>query len=369
MGSHLTSNQTHRQCGLRPIARQRQLRLWLCVFTASLTVGAYACAQEEVLTGLPNPAPPAANAASIHGTVKSTDGAVYEGARVELDLGGGPPASQKTDDEGAFTFKNLPAGAFQLIVSASGFETEKLAGVLHDGQVFEVASIALPVADAATQIRVSADSQEELAQEQVDIEEKQRVLGVIPNYYVSYDRNALPLTTRQKFQLALKTEIDPVSWAFAGAVAGVEQAHNTLSGYGQGAQGYGKRFAANYADGFVGTMVGSAILPSWFKQDPRYFYKGSGSVVSRAAYAIANSVICKGDNGRWQPAYSGILGGLAAGGVANLYYPASDRSGVTESFENLAIGTAGTAVQNLFQEFIVRKFTPRLPHFSATNPR
>ena len=69
-------------------------------------------------------------------------------------------------------------------------------------------------------------------------------------------------------------------------------------------------------------MIGGAILPSLFRQDPRYIYKGTGSIPSRALYAIANSVICRGDNRRWQPSYSGILGGLAAGGISNLYYPA-----------------------------------------------
>jgi hypothetical protein len=347
--------------------RLARLCLPFCVFAALLAFEAYACTQSDAQTGLPNPAPLPANAASIHGTVKSTDGTDYEAARVELELGGGPPTFQETDDEGTFTFKNLPAGTFELVVSSNGFETQKVAGVLDTGQALEINTITLPVANAATEIRVSAESQEELAQEQVNVEEKQRVLGVIPNYYVSYDRDPLPLTTRQKFQLAWKTEIDPVSFALAGAIAGVEQAHNALSGYGQGAQGYGKRFGANYADGFVGTMVGNAILPSWFKQDPRYFYKGTGSVVSRAAYAIANSVICKGDNARWQPNYSAIIGGLAAGGIANLYYPASSRSGVTVSFENLGIGTAGTGVQNLFQEFLVRKFTPRLRRTSSSN--
>ena len=87
-------------------------------------------------------------------------------------------------------------------------------------------------------------------------------------------------------------------------------------------------------------MIGGAILPSLFKQDPRYFYKGTGRITSRAMYAIANSVICKGDNGRWQPNYSGILGGIAAGGISNLYYPASDRSGVELTFDNALIGTA-----------------------------
>jgi hypothetical protein len=76
-------------------------------------------------------------------------------------------------------------------------------------------------------------------------------------------------------------------------------------------------------------MIGSAILPALLKQDPRYFYKGTGTTRSRILYAIANSVMCKGDNGHWQVNYSGILGGAAAGGISNLYYPASDRNGIS----------------------------------------
>jgi hypothetical protein len=87
----------------------------------------------------------------------------------------------------------------------------------------------------------------------------------------------------------------------------VEQARNGFSGYGQGSQGYAKRYGASYADSFIGTMIGGAILPVVLKQDPRYYYKGTGSTRSRILYAVANAVICKGDNGRWQPDYSGIL--------------------------------------------------------------
>jgi hypothetical protein len=115
-------------------------------------------------------------------------------------------------------------------------------------------------------------------------------------------------------------------------------------------------------------MIGGAILPSLLKQDPRYFYKGTGSIRSRVFYAIANSVVCKGDNGHWQTNYSGIAGGLAAGGISNLYYPASNRSGLALSFENAAIGTAESAAQNLFQEFIVRKLTPRIPTYGSSKP-
>jgi hypothetical protein len=118
---------------------------------------------------------------------------------------------------------------------------------------------------------------------------------------------------------------------------------------------------AGYADTVSGTFLGGAVFPALLKQDPRYFYKGTGSKRSRILYAIANAVICKGDNRRWQANYSNILGSLAAGGISNLYYPQSNR-GAALTFENTAIGIGGTAVANLFQEFVVKKFTRNVPN-------
>ena len=308
---------------------------------------------------------------SIHGVVTSTDGTVYEGARVELrrSRGDGPAeATQQTDSGGAFSFAPLPPGEFKLAVSAPGFATQSISGVLHAGEAFDARTIVLPVAPAASEVTVSGGSEAEIAQAQLHLEEQQRVLGVFPNFYVSYDSHAAPLNTRQKYQLAWKTSIDPVAWVMTGVVAGGEQAGNVFAGYGQGAQGFGKRFGASYADSFVSTMLSDAVFPSLLRQDPRYFYKGTGTVASRAMYAIANAVVCKGDNGHWQANYSGIAGGIAAGGISNLYYPAGDRSGVEVTFENALIGTAETAVQNLFQEFVVRRLTPRLLPRAANGP-
>jgi hypothetical protein len=317
---------------------------------------------------------------SIGGIVEDRDGAVYEGAQITLEQivrGGeaapmpdaGAPAKRTatSDSNGHFLFGEVAPGAFQLTVSSQGFASQDVFGILLSGESYETKPIVLPFHSASSEVRVNA-SQVEIAQEQLKVEEKQRVLGVIPNFFVTYVPNAEPLSTRQKYSLSWKTSIDPISFAAAGVFAGVEQATNTFSGYGQGAQGYAKRFGAAYADGFIGTMIGGAVLPSMLKQDPRYFYKGIGTTRSRVLYAIANAVICKGDNGRWQANYSGILGGLAAGGISNLYYPASDRNGVGLTFENTLIGTAAGAVQNLFQEFVVRKFTPKLPPYDSGNP-
>ena len=238
----------------------------------------------------------------------------------------------------------------------------RTSGVLQASQDYVTPPVQLVV---ATTVEVEVhETQQEVAEEQVHVEEKQRLFGVIPNFYVTYVPNAAPLNPKQKFQLAWKSVIDPVSFGLAAATAGIEQADNAYSGYGEGAQGYAKRLGASYADGFSGTFIGGAILPSLLKQDPRYFYKGTGTRKSRFLYAIANAVICKGDNGRWQPNYSNMLGTLAAGGISNLYYPASSR-GVGLTFENAAIGIGGSAAVGVFQEFFSRKFTPRASDPSA----
>ena len=185
---------------------------------------------------------------------------------------------------------------------------------------------------------------------------------------MSYDHHAVPLAPKQKFELAWKTTVDPVSFGVTGAIAGIQQAQNDFSGYGQGAQGYGKRFGASYANFLASTYIGGAILPSLLKQDPRYFYKGAGSKRSRVLYAIANSVICKGDNGHWQANYSSILGSLAAGGISNLYYPAKNRDGAELTFENTLIGISESAAVNLLQEFFIRKLTRNIPNYEPVSP-
>ena len=254
----------------------------------------------------------------------------------------------------------------QLTVASVGFTTQTFTGTLHSGEIFVVPQIKLAIAPNVTVVRVGL-TKTEVAEVQIKQEEKQRVLGFMPNFYVNYDPDPVPLDSKQKFELAWKTTVNPASFGIVGAIAGVQQADNSFSGYGQGVQGYAKRYGAAYADFVSGTFIGAAILPSVLKQDPRYFYKGTGSKPSRILYAMANAVICKGDNGHWQANYSNILGSLASGGISNLYYPSTDR-GAELTFENAGIGIGATAVANVLQEFIVRKLTPHLADRDPTNP-
>ncbi len=305
---------------------------------------------------------------SISGTIIDRTGTGVVGARVKLTQDEQSPSREVvSDDQGKFFFTNIAPGPFHLTVTSEGFAPQTSSGNLGSGENYTAPEIALALATNITEVRVSF-TQVELAQEQLKDQEKQRVFGVIPNYYVSYVANAAPLNTRQKFQLAWKSTVDPFTFGFTAAIAGIEQAQNRFSGYGQGAQGYAKRYGASYGDLVTSTYIGGAILPSLLKQDPRYFYKGTGSKKSRALYAIANAVICKGDNAHWQPSYSAILGSLASGAISNLYYPASDRDGVALTFENALIGIGASAGANLLQEFVIRKLTPNVPNYAPATP-
>jgi hypothetical protein len=292
----------------------------------------------------------------VRGTIVDKTGTLLGGVHIKLAHDGQVGSQEATSgDDGQFEIVNAVPGPFQLTFTASNFKTQTYAGTLHSGEVLAVPEITLELATEVTTVRVE-ESPVEIAQEQIHEQEKQRVLGVIPNFYVSYAADAVPLDTKQKYELAWKSTLDPVTFVVAGAIAGAQQATNAFSGYGQGAQGYAKRYGATYADIITGTFLGSAVFPSIMKQDPRYFYKGTGSFKSRFYYAIANAVICKGDNMHWQLCYSSLLGSLAAGGISNAYYPASDR-GAALTFENFGIGIGATAGVNLLQEFVLRKLT------------
>jgi hypothetical protein len=311
-------------------------------------------------SSVPLPSP----SGSVRGVVEGRDGAVYQGVRVTL-TNAGAEQSLETDAAGEFLFVGVAPGPFTLRFVSQGFVTQTTSAELHSGEAFSVPNVVLAMKESVSEVHVSAEEQELIADHQIQLEEKQRVFGIMPNYYVIYSPNPMPLTTKQKFKLAWHANVDPFNWLTTGGFAGIEQGTNTFSGYGQGMQGYGKRFGAATADNFFSNMIGGAIFPSLFRQDPRYFYKGTGTIKSRIGYALANAFICKGDNMRWQFNYSGILGGLAAGGISNLYYPASDKSDAAVTFEGAGIGIASTAVQNLFQEFLIKHLTPGANKSSA----
>ena len=309
------------------------------------------------------------SSATISGTVIDTSEGVIPGALVTLiPPDASQPRSLQSDSDGAFAFQDLAPGDYKVSVEIPGFTPWSTSATLEKGENLSLHGIALAISPVSSTVEVRA-SRNEVAAAQLGLAEKQRVLGVFPNFYASYVWNAEPLSSRQKYSLAWRFSLDPVAFGMAAVVAGTEQSEDGFSGYGGGVAGYGKRLGATFTDGLSSTLLGQAILPSLFHQDPRFFVKGTGSVPSRALYAVATTVICKGDNRRWQVNYSNILGNVASAGISNLYYPATNRHGMGLTVENSLLTTAFGAAGGLIQEFFLHRMTPNLPNYgTALNP-
>jgi hypothetical protein len=298
---------------------------------------------------------------SLSGTILDQSGTPVAGASIRLTRGNkSPTQSTVADDNGQFSFADLAPGPFQISITAGGFTPQTISGTLRTGETYAVPRITLSLATVVTQVVVRPQSV--IAHEQIQQEEQQRVLGVVPNFYVTYLSHPAPLDAPQKFQLAWKSTFDPVTFLVVGVGAGLEQADGQFSGFGPGFDGYAKRYGATFANVSIGGFLGDAVFPSLLKQDPRFFYKSSGSVRSRILYALGASLMAKGDNGRWQPNYSNFLGDLASGGISNLYYPPQDRNGVALTFEDVGISMGARAADYLIQEFLVPKLTRKAPH-------
>ena len=188
------------------------------------------------------------------------------------------------------------------------------------------------------------------ADRELQQEEHQRMAGIIPNFNTVNNGQAESITAGQKFHLFIKGAFDPYQFALAGLDAGIGQAENSNPGYNQGLKGFGRRYGANYGDNFDGNFWGNAVLPSLLHQDPRYFRLGHGTFMHRALYSISTTFRTRGDDGKWQPAYSNLTGNLIGGAISNLYYPDGDRGLYPTLRRGLSVTYQGTA-GGLLQEF------------------
>jgi len=307
--------------------------------------------------------------ASVSGTVRDTLGAPVPAARVTLlSQDNASDRMITADASGAFAFSGLRPGTYRIKVDAAGglepFTSSDIVLTASEKREIPVAVVRMAVKNTTVNVVASLP---EIAAAQIKQQEEQRILGVLPNFYTSYIWDALPMTPRSKFGLAVRSLIDPATFLVVGGVAAAEQVHDTFPGYGQGFDGYAKRYGATYADTVSDRILSSAVFASLFHQDPRYFYQGSGTVRSRLWHALLFTVACKGDNGRLQPDYSDILGSFASAGLSNVYRAPSDRQ-VGLTFRNGLIITASGAVTNIMREFLFRKLTPSVPAFAKGKP-
>jgi len=187
-----------------------------------------------------------------------------------------------------------------------------------------------------------------------------RLFGVIPNYTTVENQDRFsPLSAKGKFKLAADSAFDPYTFPFIGFVSLIGQAENSEPSYGQGFEGYGKRYGTSYGDAIIGTFMTTAVFPSMLKQDPRYYQLGEGTIVHRTFYSVSRIFVTQSDSRHKQFNTSEIAGNLVAAGLSNIYHPADDRT-LTNTLSVWATDILWDTVSNVSKEFwpdIRRKIT------------
>jgi hypothetical protein len=222
-------------------------------------------------------------------------------------------------------------------------------------------------------VQAPAPSSSAKTAEEKEVEKKeqsQRLLGVVPQFGVTSRHDAPPLTSGEKFHLFAKSAFDPVTIGIVGLQAGLSQAENEFPGYGQGAQGYGKRFGASLADNVSSGFFSNYFYPSILKEDPRYFRLGEGTFKRRFGYSLVQEFVCHKDSGGRSFSWENVLGAFSSGGLSNAYYPSSDRGfGLTMSRSAIALayGSMGGLVDEFWPD-ISRKLFHKHPPADAPAP-
>lgn len=301
-------------------------------------------------------------ASTISGTVLDTNGDVIQGARVQLSVAGAPDTLREVNSgaTGQFEFGDIDPGTYIVKVSGNGLSTFVSKPIpLRANEPVIVPKVVLSIAAAITSITVL--DKEQASIQQVQIAEQQRVLKVFPNFYSSYDWNAPPMLAKQKYRLAARTLIDPVSFLTTAGIAGAEQYKNVFPSFGGGIEGYGKRYGAAFASHASAELLTRAVFPSMFHTDPRYFIMGRGTTQARALHAVTSTWVTRGDNGAHRINFPQILGGLSAAALSNAYFPAQER-GINLVLINGLGDLGGNMVDNLIREFLLSRVTTRAKH-------
>jgi len=181
-----------------------------------------------------------------------------------------------------------------------------------------------------------------------------RLFFALPNFLTLENAGQVPpLTAGQKFKVVARSSFDPVQYFWYGFLAGISQAENSEPGYGQGAEGYGKRYGAAFADGTIENFMTAAVLPSLLRQDPRFFQSGHGSFMHRTGYAVSRIFITRTDSGHQQFNFSEIFGSAASAAISTYsYHPSGDRTATNTA------SVWGTQVGYDTITFVVKEFWP-----------
>jgi hypothetical protein len=304
----------------------------------------------------------------IKGVVSDMQGGLVPGAHIVIACDDSATTQEATADSvGFFSISNLPAGTYSVTISSPGLETYIVRDLhLKPGETYSMPEVSLPMARTAADITVTVTT-EEMAEQELQNELHQRVLGVLPNFYTSYQWDAAPLSPRQKLKLTIRAASDPVFLGTTAITAGISLARNDQPEYGAGAAGYWSRYGSAYGDAVIGRFMGSVVFSSVFHQDPRYFVMTNGSWERRAWHAVSSTFMQRNDKTRrFEPAYANLLGAATAGLIASTYHPGSSPGKMV--LDDTVLDLGNKAVNNLIREFVLRHLAKHIPSYAKGRP-
>ncbi|HEY4906008.1 MAG TPA: hypothetical protein VIH74_01040 [Candidatus Acidoferrum sp.] len=231
------------------------------------------------------------------------------------------------------------------IASTTEAQTEPQTGAQTNGQATQDASQPATLPDAPTP---QAPSQDQGPKAQ--LKQTMQVLGKRSIFFPELAHERKPLTSKQKFQLAIDETIAPSRFIGSLFTAGISQARDSLPDYGQGWDGYGKRYGSSVASNASSHLLGTGLIPSLTHEDPRYFVKLFGSPKSRILYAMTRVLITRTDDGRSTFNWGNVMGGLMAESLAVSYLPDSERT-AGKTFTRFGVRLGFSALDNVVKEY------------------
>ena len=207
--------------------------------------------------------------------------------------------------------------------------------------------------DAPPDPTIAAPAAQPGGYQQYGTQDKKRILGIMPNFRTTSvnAKDIVKLSSKEKFQLATRDAFDPGAFFTTALLTGLSHwQQQYYPAIPLGAKGYAERYGLNFLDNASSTYLSEAIIPSLTHQDPRYFRLGEGSIPKRLGYSLSRLLIARSDSGKWVVNGAQLGGGFAAGAIANLYYPASERS-VKNTVVRFGINLGTDGLSNLGREF------------------
>jgi hypothetical protein len=265
----------------------------------------------------------------------------------------------------AFRFCHFPAAiGWLLLVAFPSFAQNGKESALLDARAMPAQSEGRP----ATQSQPPADKNNEAGKESTK-SKNDRMFFVMPNFLtVENESRVAPISWKEKFIITTKGAFDPYEFFVVGILAGVRQAENAYPGFGQGFEGYAKRYGAGFADQVDGNIMVGGVFPTILKTDPRYFQLGKGRFLYRFGYAFSRILITRRDSGGRMFNIPEFAGNATAIAISNLYYPAADR-GFSAGANNWGVQMGIDALGNELKEFwpdIHRRLTKKKRPAAAT---